>query len=72
MLKPKDCWYRTPQGQFIYAVEPETQKIIDALRYLKSLVRLVPEKFNKLSFKPLTPKILPYYLIFKGEDPAKN
>lgn len=28
MLQPKNCWYRTPQGQYIYAVEPETQKIL--------------------------------------------
>jgi hypothetical protein len=72
MLKPKDCWYRTPQGQYFYAVQPETNKLMQTLRYLRSLVRLVPEKFNKFSFKPLTPKILPYYRIFRGEDPSQT
>jgi hypothetical protein len=42
MLKPKNFWYRTPQGQYIYTVEPNTSKIVEALGYLKSLVRLVP------------------------------
>jgi len=72
MLKPKDCWYRTPQGQFIYAVLPEVNRILQSLRYLKSLIRLVPEKFNKFAFKPLTAKILPYYRIFKGQDPGQG
>jgi len=66
MLKPENFWYRTPQGQYIYAVRPDIAKITQALRYLKSLVRLVPEKFNKFAFKPLTQKIMPYYRIFTG------
>ena len=70
MLKPKDCWYQTPQGQFVYSVPPETEKILQALRYLRSFIRLVPQKFNKYIFKPLTLKILPYYQMFKGEDPS--
>jgi len=40
------------------------------LRHLKSFIRLVPEKFNKFALKPLTPKVLPYYHIFKGKDPS--
>ena len=42
MLKPKECWYQTPQGQYVYSVPPQTAKILLALRYLRSFIRLVP------------------------------
>ena len=70
MLKPKQCWYCTPQGQFVYSVTPEMSKVTAILGHLRSFIRLVPQKFNKFAFKPLTQKIMPYYHIFKGEDPS--
>lgn len=69
LLRPRDCWYKTPQGQYVFAVNPEISLLLRTLRHLKSFIRLVPEQFNKFAFKPLTPKILPAYFIFKGKDP---
>jgi hypothetical protein len=53
-------------------VPPQTKQILQTLRHLKSFIRLVPEKFNKFAFKPLTTKVLPYYQIFKGHDPSEE
>ena len=46
--------------------------MLRTLRHLKSFIRLVPDKFNKFAFKPLTSKMLPLYCIFKGKDPESE
>lgn len=68
LLRPRDCWYRTPQGQYIFAVTPDIPLLLRTLRHLRSFIRLVPQQFNKFAFKPLTPKILTAYLIFRGNE----
>ena len=42
LLRPQGCWYRTPQGQFIFAVPPEVPLVLRTLRHLRSFIRLVP------------------------------
>lgn len=61
ILKHKGFWYKTIKGQYVFAITPETNKIISSLRYLASIIQTTPEKFFNFTLKPLTQNIRPYY-----------
>ena len=67
ILQPAGCWYRTIKGQYVYAINPDTEKTISCIRYLHSIIKHTESKFFKFALKPLTMHIRPYYEIFKGK-----
>ena len=61
MLKPKDFWYKTPKGQYVYTINPDNQKLLSTLKQLHSVLKHTVRKFYPFSVKPVTPTIKPYY-----------
>lgn len=68
MLKPKGCWYCTFQGQYVYTINPEDDKLMKAINHIRSIIKHTGPKFNKFALKPLTPTIIPYYMIYLGDN----
>ncbi len=72
LLKPKEFWYKTIQGQDVFVFEPDHSKIVNVLTHIKSIVKHTSHKFYKFILKPLTQNLMPYYEIFREAPLTEN
>ena len=61
MLMPADCWYKTPKGQFVYSINPDSNKLLNTLKQLHSVIKHTIKNFFRFSLKPITHILIPYY-----------
>ena len=54
ILQPKETWYKTIKGQYIYIAELNFERILNCIKYLHSIVKHTGNKFFKFATRDIS------------------